>query len=147
MTVAIAPDAAERWLFGTLNGDATLRTAIGASGSTQFVFEGVQPQDSDLTRAVVFQFMSGDPVQVVGADTIFANLLYLVKVVEQGEDYQAFKAATSRIYALLHKQSGSNADGEVWGCLLEDYFRSPDPLVERGISYRQAGGIYRIYAT
>lgn len=147
MTAGLEADAVEKWLYATLSGDATLRAAVGASGSVEFVFEGAQPQSSNLSKAVVYQFLDGEDVAVVGAQRIFSSLLYLVKGVSDGEDYASLALVVTRLDVLLDRQQGTNAHGEVWGCYRVQPFRDTGPQFENGQPYRQSGGQYRLYAT
>jgi hypothetical protein len=140
-------DAVEKWLYETLSGDDTLRTAVGADEGVRFVFEGAQPQDSPLERCVVFQYIDATDEKVVGAVRIFTTALYQVKGVGEGDDYAPLAPVVARIDALLDRAKGTNAYGEVWGCTREMSFRDPGPAVENGVPYRQAGGRYRLYVS
>jgi len=139
VSTGIGSDAAERWLVATLANDATL-TGLGITG----VYVDVAPESASFPCIVIGQQTARD-VMVVGAYRIFENLLFLVRAVGQTQSYAALASAASRIDALLHRQSGSGADGTTWGCVREQSFRLAE--VQSGVQYRHSGGVFRLFTT
>lgn len=135
----IEPAVAEEWLDGLLNGDATL-TGLVPSGAWN-----AQADEGTAFPLIVYQMMSGIDLAVVGAVRIWTNLIYQVKVIGQTANYAALNAAVARIDTLLHRASGSAADGTVWACVREQTIRLPDSVA--GKQFRHAGATYRIYAS
>jgi hypothetical protein len=71
-------------------------------------------------------------------------MIYMVKVIGETADYGDLKAAVSRVDQLLHRSSGSAADGSVWVCVREQAIQMPDSVENR--QYRHSGGLFRILA-
>lgn len=139
MAQGLEVDAAEEWLSATLSGDATLSALLPggvwnteASQGTAYPF-------------VLFQFMSGLPYAAVGAFRIWESLIYMVKVIGETADYQTLKTPLARIDVLLHRGSGTAADGTIWACVKEQSIRLPEAV--QGKHYRSSGALYRLYAT
>lgn len=139
MTAGLEAPAAEEFLYNTLTGDATLMALVpGGVWNTQ-------ADEGSGYPLVLYQFMSGIDYAAVGAVRIWANMLYLVKVVADSADFSVMNSAIARIDTLLHRASGSVADGTVWSCTREQVVRLPDQVANR--QFRQAGATYRLYAT
>jgi hypothetical protein len=138
VTAGLEAVAGEEFLYSTLTGDATLMTQLtGGVWNTQ-------ADEGTAYPLLVFQFMSGIDFAAVGAERIWTNMLYLVKVIAEGAAFDAMNAAAARVDQLLHRASGSASDGTVWSCTREQIIRLPDSVA--GSQFRQAGGIYRLYA-
>lgn len=139
MTAGLESVAAEEWLESTLAGDATLTGLVeGGVWNTQAAQGTAYP-------LIVFQQMAGYDYAAVGANRIWTNLVYMVKVINETADFSTLSAAVARIDALLHRSSGIATDGTIWSCVREQTIRLPDAIAGR--QYRQAGGLYRIYAS
>lgn len=138
MTAGLEALAAEEWLYATLQGDATL--AAAAPGGVW----NTQADEGTPYPFVLFQFMSGIDYAAVGAQRIWTNMIYLVKVIADAADFDSMNAALARIDQLLHRVNGTAADGTVWSCTREQVIRLPDAVA--GSQFRQAGGLWRIYA-
>jgi hypothetical protein len=139
MTAGAESAAADDFLYGLLTADGTL---TGLVGGRVFNTEAPQPAQYPL---VVFQFMSGIDMAAVGAFRIWTNMMYLVKVVGQTMVYSDLGAAVARIDQLLHRTSGTVADGTVWTCTREQVIRVPESI--SGKPFRHAGGLYRVCAS
>jgi hypothetical protein len=138
MTAGLEANTAERFLVSTLEGDATLMALLtGGVHNTQAPQGTAYPQ-------LVFQYMSGNDYAAVGAERIWTNMLYLVKVIADAEHFDDADIAAARVDGLLHRASGSNVNGTVWSCTREQVIRLPDQIGQH--QYRQSGGIYRLYA-
>lgn len=140
MSAGLEPDVAEEFIYGLLNGDATL-TGLLAGGIKP---GGSAPQGTPYPF-VTYQMMSSIDLMVVDAIRIWTNLVYLVKVVGESADYQTLRAVVARIDALLHRASGTATDGTIWACVREQSIRMPE--VVSGKQFRHDGGLYRLYAT
>lgn len=138
MTAGLETAAADEFLYNALSGDATLMAMV----------HGVINSESAAPVAypfVVFQFMSAVDYAAVGAARIWANMVYLVKVVGETADYATLSAAVARTDALLHRASGTVADGTVWSVTREQGFRMPENV--SGKQFRHQGALYRVYAS
>lgn len=131
-------DAAEEWLVTTL-ADATLAGLVPSG------VWNMQAPENTAYPLIVFQMMAGNDYAAVGANRIWTNLVYMVKVIGETADFSTLSAAAARIDALLHRASGNATDGTIWSCVREQTIRLPDAIAGR--QYRQAGGLYRIYAS
>jgi hypothetical protein len=138
MSAGLEASAAEEFIYGTLTGDATL-TALVTGGVWN-----TQAEQGSVYPLLLYQFMSGLDYAAVGAERVWTNLIYMVKVIADTADFSVMNAAVARIDQLLHRASGTVADGSVWSCTREQVIRLPDSVA--GSQYRQAGGLYRIYA-
>lgn len=94
---------------------------------------------------VVYALMGGfDDLTEVGARRVWANLLYLVKVVGQGTSFTALDATVAEIDTRLHRSSGPvSTTAYVDSCIREQPFRMVE-TTPSGVAYRHAGGLYRL---
>src|SRR5438105_12141746 len=116
--------AADEFIFNALNGEATLTPLVHGVWNTQ-------ADEGTAYPIVVNQMLSGIHYAAVGAVRIWANLVYLIKVIGETADYSSLSAAVARIDALLHRASGTAADGTVWACVREQVIRMPDSVENR----------------
>jgi len=126
----------ETWLHNVLSNDVTLSGLVGSR-----IYGYVAPNKATFPL-VIFQFQGGRDVAGVGAARIMTSGVWLVKSVDRETNFTNLKAIEARIDSLLHKASGSVADGQVLACVREE----PFSLVEviDGIQYRHLGGMYRV---
>jgi hypothetical protein len=137
--VSFEPAVAEEWLSATLNGDPTLTALVpGAAWNTQ-------ADEGTSYPLVIYQMMSGVDTAAVGAIRIWTDLVYMVKVIGETAAFLDVDVAAARIDALLHRASGTVADGTIVSCVREQTFRLSESIAG-GLQYRQAGGLYRINA-
>lgn len=129
---------AEQWLYSKLTNSAALTAVV----STR-IYAYVAPQGATLP-CVVYQQQAARDVQGVGPARIWANMVYLVKVIGQTRSFGDLETAANAIDTALQAASGSNTRGNVWACVRD----SPFALVEstEAGEYRHLGGIYRIFA-
>lgn len=141
MAQGLEASAAESFLRSTLQGDATLVALVpGGIWNTQAPQERPDPK----YPALVFQQMSGNDYAAVGAERIWTNMLYLVKVIADDQNFDAADVAAARVDVLLHRASGANVSGQVWSCTREQVIRMPDELGQH--QFRSSGAMYRLYA-
>jgi hypothetical protein len=131
------PTAAETWLYSKLSADATLLGLV----STRIYGYVAPPQTT--YPLVIYQYQAGHDVGGVSAVRIMSQEVYVVKAVGRDTSFSTLKPIAKRIDELLHRASGSTADGQVLACVREQPFRMVE--VEDGIEYRYLGGIYRIF--
>lgn len=129
--------AAGEFLYSALHGDATLMTLVGD------IWEDEPPQGATYPL-IVYQFMSGIDLMVIGANRVWSNMIWLVKAVGQTANYGDLNAVVARIDTLLHRGSGVVADGTIWVCIREQTVRLPEDVL--GKPYRSVGAQYRINA-
>jgi hypothetical protein len=139
MTAGLESATAEEFLDATLNGDATLTTLV-PSGAFN-----TQPPGATPYPIITFQFVSGVDYAAVGAYRIWANMLYLIKVIGDTANFADLNAAFARIDTLLQRSNGTAADGTVWSCVREQVIRLPDFIAGR--QYTVTGAMYRLYCT
>jgi hypothetical protein len=113
--VSFEPAVAEEWLSATLNGDPTLTALVPGAAWNTQADEGT------------------------------SYPLYMVKVIGETAAFLDVDVAAARIDALLHRASGTVADGTIVSCVREQTFRLSESIAG-GLQYRQAGGLYRINA-
>jgi len=108
------------------------------------VYAAEAPQ-SQAAPYIVYALMGGfDDLTEVGAVRIWANLLYLVKVVGQGTSFAALDPTVTEIDARLHRTSGPvSTTAYVDSCIREQPFRMAE-TTPSGVAYRHAGGLYRL---
>lgn len=94
---------------------------------------------------VIISYQGGfDDLTEIGGVRIWANLLYLVKVVGPGRSYTALQAAADGIDTRLHHSSGPvGSTAYVDSCIREQAFRMPE-TTPSGLPFRHLGGIYRL---
>lgn len=123
----------EEWLFLTL--DAALPIGVHADEV---------PEGEDLP-AVVYQFRGGSDYAGLGQAILWANVLYLVKVIGQGRSTVALKPYTEAVSAALHAASGTVGDGgRVLTCTREGLYKYAE--YTEGEHYRHVGAFWRILA-
>lgn len=138
MTAGLEATTAEEFLVSTLTGDATLMAQLPGG------VWNIEAPEGTPYPFLVFQFMSGNDFAAVGALRIWTNMIYLVKVIADAADFDSLNAVAARLDAVLHGTSGTVSSGVVWSCTREQTIRLPDQLANR--QFRQAGGLYRLYA-
>lgn len=141
MAAGLEMDAAEEFIYATLKGDATLMALTPSAD----VYNS-QPDQGTVFPVIVYQFMSGIDYAAVGAIRIWSSMIYLVKVVGQTANVQDLKAAVARIDVLLHRASGTAADGTIWASVREQTISLP-PDMSNGQIYHHRGALYRVYAS
>jgi hypothetical protein len=108
----------------------------------------VYPDEAPAGTAVpyvVFGLQGGfDDLTEVGALRVWANLLYLVRVIGQGTSYSALQPTADAIDARLDRQKGPVGSGYyVESCVREQPFRMPE-TTPTGVRFRHLGGLYRL---
>lgn len=130
---------ADRWLYTTLAGDATL------GGLVTGVYSWPVPPSAALPY-VLFQEQSALDVTALGPHRLWVNGLWLVRVVAEARGWGgSLETAANRIDALLQAASGAVASpaGVVWACWRVQPFRLVETVQSR--DFRHLGGIYRVY--
>jgi len=120
------------WLKGLLDGNAV--------GVADRVYDAPAPPGSTFPL-VTFQYLDGADVRGVGPARIMTDGLWLVRAINQSNDYGTLSTIVDSIDSLLQ---GSHGAGSVLGSVRE----SPFELTEEvdGVKYIHLGGMYRIYA-
>lgn len=131
--------AAERFLFGTLTGDATIAAIVSAR-----IYGYIAPPAAAHPYILYTQRAAGDDLTALGAIRIYSQFVYDVRVVDKTESYIALEAGSAAITAALHKASGSNVSGAIVGCVKESPFSMPE-LDRDGSQLRHLGGTFRLY--
>lgn len=135
-------NAIDRWIYGTLTADTALAAVVGTR-----VYADQAPQTTPAVTmpVVVFQWQGGADLMVIGGVRVWTNAVYLIRGIDEAQTWGGdLKTIADRIDAVLHRGSGTNADGVVYAAVREQPFRMPETA--GGKSYRHLGGLYRIYA-
>ncbi len=85
------------WLYETLSADAVVAATFGDR-----VYEADIPQGTAYP-ALVYQFMSGVPVSVIGGETVFTNMVYLIKGIAKGNSTIPLETAMNQADTLVHR--------------------------------------------
>ena len=127
---------ADAFIYGRLN------AATALVGSRIYADEAPQGATPPY---IVFNVMGGfDDLTEVGATRVWANLLYLVKVIGLGTSYTALQTTADAIDTRLNRTSGAvGSTHYVDSCVREQPFRMPE-TTPSGVSYRHIGGLYRL---
>lgn len=131
-------NASETFLYGLLHGDAQLLTA--APGD---VHRDVAPE-GETRIVVVFQYQGGSDARAMGRPLarIWTEVVYLVKAIAREGQHQTLQAAADRIDAVLDGARGTAGTARIYSCVRDAPFSVP--VTEKGITYRQVGGTYRL---
>lgn len=129
---------ADEFLSSKLNGDATLLGLVPSRAWRD------KPPAGTAHPFVVWQFQTGTELRGAGPVRIWSDLIYAVKVVGQGANVAALKAAVDRIDALLDLGRATVGSGEIVACTLEGFVSYPETV--NGLDYQHVGGRYRLLA-
>lgn len=121
---------------------ARLKAPPAVCGGRVYVDE---PAASATLPYVLFSEQGGfDDVSEVGAVRIWAQLVYLVRIVGAGVSYAPLRADADLLDARLDRASGpAGPAGYVDSCVRERSFRMPE-RTPGGATYRHLGGLYRL---
>lgn len=137
----MSSQAGASFIYSVLANDATLGALVGTR-----VYEDIAPRDANLPY-VVFQMYAPNDVVGVGANRLWTQDLWMIKVIARQLSYKGdLQSAAKRVDALLHAADGSTVDGQVWACTREREVRYPETR-DGGEQVRHLGGIYRILAS
>lgn len=132
--MSLTTPVAERFLYGKLTGDAAL---VAALGSASRITRAAVP-DPDNLPAVVFQQQSALALPAINAVRVAGELVYSVKVIAKGATIAGtVETAANRLYAVLHRASGSATGGTVLQSIVESEFAYQE--VDDGITYQHLG--------
>lgn len=131
----------QSWIYDTLTSDSTFMTA-----SPGGVWDGVVTASATTSPWTVIGAQSpGIVVGGVGTFEVMTNALWLIRTICEGGSFASLRAASNRVYALLHgKNYVARPTGTILSCIREETFRQEE--VRGGREYRHLGGIYRVYA-
>lgn len=129
------PFVAETWLYTTLAGDAALM------GLATGVYADVAPEGA-VFPFVVFTYQAGRDVATLNGNRIHTWATYQVKAITDQPSYGAVRTIADRIDALLHRATGTAADGTIFSCVREEPVRFTESA--SGKQYRHLGGLYRL---
>jgi hypothetical protein len=128
---------AARWLYATLAGDAAL--AAAAPGG---IHDGTATEGATYPL-VRLQAGRSRNVSVLNGVVVMAVCPVDVTVVGQTASYGDIEAAAARLFALLQRQRGSVAGGQVLSCVETAPLAYPE-LATGGVPYRHLGGTYEL---
>ncbi len=118
----------DEWLFGRLDGDATLRSILSVPVGGTRIGNRVVPAGWAGEPVVVFNEQAPmTDVRGIGTARIMAAGLWSLRVMGRPEnDLATMEQAASRVDVLLHGQSGAVGGGQVLTCVREETFRFQD---------------------
>lgn len=133
------------WIYSVLSADSSGAGSLGvlSSGITSRIYDSLIDQDDSVTPWIVFQMLSpGNDFATNAARRLYANPLYIVKVVSKDQAFSQMSAIASRVDSLLHRKADQLiTGGRIISCIRE----RPHKMIEPGgIVYRHLGGEYRI---
>lgn len=131
------------WLYQTFANDATLQALTPTIGTR--IYLATAPVDAAYPFCTMQMLSGGNDLMGVGAVRIWANMLWLIKVITKGTSTGAIEPIVNRIDALLHAKSGTVTNGVIHECVRERPFELP--TVENGVAYVQLGAEWRIKAS
>jgi hypothetical protein len=138
---------ARSWIWQTLANDTTLANGSPPStpGIGKRIHNGRAPQGEKFPLVIMQLLSPGNDLIVVGGQRIWSDMLWLVKVVNEGTSTAPIEASADRIDALLHTKNGTVVGGVVHVAVRE----RPHELPERtdGVDYVNLGGEYRVKAS
>lgn len=148
MAMATAVQDVAAWLYGLLEPDTTLRTALGGAGR---VFDAPMPQFTAANpgpdKYVLMQMQSGLPIVCLGPTRPGELFIWFVRVYGQNLPYSALETAVNRVEHLLWNTEGTQG-GYALHCQDDGAYglqRSADPL-EGGPIRRYVGRFWTIHA-
>jgi uncharacterized protein DUF3168 len=139
--MANEPQAAEKWIFSTLSGNAAV-TALVA----QRVFAGMAPQTAARPFIVYVHNRGSYRATVGGQSRIFGRPVYAVKAVTEGGSFAlADQIVDALDTALVGTSSTVAAGGITWqvSCVRIGDIRYVE--VREGQRFNHAGGLYDLY--
>lgn len=107
---------ADRWLVSTLKADGVISVAIGSR-----VYQDQAPEDTAYPLILV-NFVSGEPVQNIGADPVMDSELWRVRIVDRDPSYTGVETIADQVRNVLHKAAGVG----VIGCVFVGAYRYPE---------------------
>lgn len=132
---------AEEFIISLLKADSSLTTLL--PDGTGGIWLDVVPRTAKLP-AVQVTFQGPTPFLHILDHILWSEFYYIVRAVCEGWSFVPVRAAAARIHELLDAQSGSTANGEVYGVHAYRPFRLVE--VEGEVQYRHLGTEFRIYA-
>lgn len=136
----------DRWLFALLEGDAELRTILGAGPNRVRVAPwSADPAWGDSTGVTFAPQLPTRDVRVVGGFRVLVNGYYSVLARGVPRYFASVVAAASRIDELLHDTKVTTGDGIILACMRDEIINlPPEPPPHE---WRALGGVYRIQVT
>lgn len=137
-------NAVDTWFYATLGADSALMTAVNGAAINKLFAE--QARETAALPYVIWSFLSGTDLMVVGSYRVWTNALFVVRGIAETDSFGGnLKTIADRIDTVLHAASGSNVNGIIYACVRESPFRMVENRDGR-TSLRHLGGIYRIFA-
>ncbi|MDE2100089.1 MAG: hypothetical protein KGL39_22735 [Patescibacteria group bacterium] len=130
---------AEKWLYSTLSGDATMQ---GLIGNPARVYSGLAPEGSAFPY-IVLRFLAGPDTVAVGGVRIMTNPVYLVMGIDKSSSFATLASINAQIETLIGNQTGATSDTTILSCVREQPYERADSD-SAGNVYRYLGGRYRL---
>ena len=125
--------SAMAWITATL----TTPPIAGVTG----VYEHPAPQLS-VYPLITVQQQSELDLEVINAHRVWAEFIFLVRVIGQTASTLSLKAIADEIDARLHRTSGTTSDSQVISSTRISVFHMPEEA--QGVEYRHLGGLYEL---
>lgn len=129
----------DQWIYGLLNGDLTLSTAVSSR-----IYGDMAPQGATMPL-VLFSYLGGAD-KVLTLRTRFTNAIYLIRAVTGGSSYNSVEPIADRVDELLTSAIPDLGvvlrDIRVSSCTREQPHQRKD--MENGVPVVYLGGFYRI---
>lgn len=136
--MANEPTRADRWIYGVLSVDSTILSLVSTRIYNQTIPSGA------IYPCIMYQFQYANrDLITVGSTRVWADMVYLVRGIVQGEDYNTLENIADRIDVLLHgKASQVVSNGTVVTAVRIAPFKQDYETLS--LPYRHLGGLYRL---
>lgn len=131
----------KQFIYSKLNGDSVITSLISGR-----VFDGYVPESVSATQfpAVIYSLYSpGDDLINVGGFRVWADLSYIIKVIDKSSNFVNSGVIADRIDFLMHRASSATYSIESCIRMRPIEYRETLPQVE----YVHIGGIYNFKVT
>lgn len=134
------PAVVRQWLYETLMANTVLNALLPGGWH-----HGTAPEGTPYPFGTYHMQAPGQDTTNVSRRRMLANGLYLVRATGVvGESDQQLDTIASMIDETIDRASGSAGSGHVYMATREMPWDRP-PYTEQGQTYREAGGLYRVW--
>jgi len=143
--MALTTPRVQAWIYAKLTADATLMALGSPPLSTGVrVYPDTIPQGVAYP-AILFAFMTGEPVKAIGNIQIWTEMLWIVRATTVGSTAAGLEAIANRIDTLLDGASGTAGAGTIFTCA-HDQERKDVQELPGGNRQHYLGRYWRIQA-
>ena len=134
---------ASGWIYSTLFNDATLDSIL--PGIKNRIYNTILDESQTVYPVIVFNLQSApETFRTLNFITIWAQMLYQVKVISKEQSFSEIYALANRIDVLLDRAQGTTSEGQVFFSIREYPIEYAEYDEKAGILFQHAGAIYRL---